>query len=220
MGAMADNDTRRGTRYADQAIIEYVDKVHVPQDEALERAFAAPEREGMPAIMLGPSEARMVQLLLRMIRAERVIEIGTLAGYSALHMAAALPPSGKLWSIDFDPAHAEVARANIAAAGYQDRVEVLVGSGLDVLPTLEPHGPFDAVFIDADKENYDGYGQWAARHLRSGGLVLADNAYVFGQLLEDSERGHHMRRFHEQTAEVFHSVCIPTPDGMVLGIKK
>lgn len=217
---MADNDTRQGKGYADEAILAYVNKVHSGHDAPLERAFTAPEQEGMPAIMLGPSEARLLELLLRMIRAERVVEIGTLAGYSALRMAAALPPGGKLWSIEMDPAHAQVARANIAAAGYGDRVEVVVGSALELLPDLAQHGPFDAVFLDADKEGYARYGQWAARNLRTGGLLLGDNAYLFGHLLEDSERGRSMRGFHEQTAEAFYSVCIPTPDGLVLGIKK
>lgn len=220
MAAMADNDTRQGKGYADAAILAYVNKVHAGHDEALDRAFAAPDREGMPAIMLGPSEARLLELLMRMIRAERVVEIGTLAGYSALRLAAGLGQGGKLWSIEMDPEHARVARANIEAAGYGDRVEVMVGSALELLPGLAQHGPFDAVFLDADKESYDRYGQWAADNLRPGGLLLGDNAYLFGHLLEDSGRGRHMRGFHEQTAEAFDSVCIPTPDGLVLGIKR
>lgn len=217
---MADNESRAGKRYSDEALLSYVNRLHAAHDEALERAFATPAGGDMPAIMLGPSEARLVELFLRMIHAERVVEIGTLAGYSALRMAAALPPGGKLWSIEADPDFARVARANIEAGGYADRVEVVVGKALDVLPSLEVHGPFDAVFVDADKESYDRYGQWAARHLRPGGLLVGDNAYLFGALLEEEERGRNMRRFHEETAAAFHSVCIPTPDGMVLGIKK
>ncbi|HWN70315.1 MAG TPA: class I SAM-dependent methyltransferase, partial [Haliangium sp.] len=160
------------------------------------------------------------EILLRMHGARRVVELGTLAGYSALRMAAALGPDGKLWTIDNEPLHAEVARQNIALAGYQDRVEVLVGKGMAVLPTIEQHGPFDAVFLDADKESYHLYGAWAARHLRTGGLLIADNAYVFGNLLADTAAGRSVRQMHEEAARHFHSVCIPTPDGLLLAIKK
>lgn len=217
---MADNDSRQGKRYAETAILEYVENVHARHDQGLQAAFSAPAEHDIPAIMVGPSEGRLLELLLRMIAAERVVEVGTLAGYSAIRMAAALPASGKLWTIEYDPGHAEVARRNIAAAGYADRVEVLVGAGLDILPTLEAKGPFDAVFIDADKVNYDHYGQWAEKNLRPGGLLIGDNAYLFGELLDESDRGRAMRRFHEQAARAFHSVCVPTPDGLLVGIKR
>ena len=89
-----------------------------------------------------------------------------------------------------------------------------------MLPTLEDHGPFDAVFIDADKVNYHHYGRWAVANLRPGGIVLGDNAYLFGELLDDSDRGRAMREFHQIVAASCDSVCIPTPDGLVLGIKR
>jgi caffeoyl-CoA O-methyltransferase len=218
---MADKDSRAGTRYANERIRDYLDSVHAAHDAGLEAAFSAPgEHSEIPAIMVGPSEGRLLELLLRMIAAERVVEIGTLAGYSAIRMAAALPATGRLWTIEYEPRHAEVARANIAGAGHADRVTVMVGAALDILPTLEQHGPFDAVFIDADKINYDHYGQWALRNLRSGGLLLGDNAYLFGQLMDDSDGAAAMRRFHEQAAKACDSVCIPTPDGLLLGIKR
>ena len=97
---------------------------------------------------------------------------------------------------------------------------VVVGAGREVLPTLSGQGPFDAVFIDADKENYDHYGRWAIDHLRPGGLVIGDNAYFFGKLLEDSAGARAMRGFHELVAAACDSVCVPTPDGLVVGIKK
>jgi caffeoyl-CoA O-methyltransferase len=146
--------------------------------------------------------------------------VGTLAGYSTIHLARGLAPGGHLWSVEYDGHHAEVARGNIEAAGLTDRVTVVQGAGLDVLPTLEEHGPFDAVFIDADKVNYDGYGRWAARNLRPGGLLLGDNAVYFGRLLEDADAAPAMRRFHEEAAAHFDTVCIPTPDGLLLGIKR
>jgi caffeoyl-CoA O-methyltransferase len=97
---------------------------------------------------------------------------------------------------------------------------VIEGAGVDVLPTLVSHGPFDAVFIDADKVNYDRYGAWAMDNLRPGGIVLGDNAFLFGELLDDSDRGRAMRAFHALVAKQCDSVCIPTPDGLVLGIKR
>lgn len=215
---MADSDSRSGVRYATQPILDYVNRVHAGHDAGLARAFTVPEF--MPAIQVGPSEGRLLYLLLRLVGARKVVEVGTLAGYSAIHMARALPADGHLWSIEYEATHAEVARGNLANAGLADKVTVLVGAGRDVLPTLDGDGPFDAVFIDADKVNYDHYGRWAIAHLRPGGLVLGDNAYLFGELVDDSDRGRAMRAFHELVAAACDSVCIPTPDGLVLGIKR
>jgi caffeoyl-CoA O-methyltransferase len=216
---MADDASRDGgKRYTTPQLLEYVNRVHAPHDAALAQAFAIPE--GIPAIQVGPSEGRLLSLLLRLAGAKKVVEVGTLVGYSAIHMARALAPGGRLWSIEYEPRHAEVARANIAAAGLADRVTVVVGAGRDVLPTLEGEAPFDAVFIDADKQSYDHYGRWAVEHLRPGGLVIGDNAYLFGQLLGDDDRARAMRGFHELVAAACDSVCIPTPDGLVLGVKR
>lgn len=217
---MADNDSRAGKRYAVPAITNYLNGVHCAHDANLEAAFQAPAANDMPAIMISPTEGRTVELLLRMIGARRVVEVGTLAGYSAIRMAAALPPDGRLYTVEYDAKHVEVARTAIARAGFADRVQVIHGAALDVLPTLVQHGPFDAVFIDADKVNYDRYGEWAVANLRPGGLLLGDNAYLFGDLMDDSDRGRAMRRFHEYAAQTCHSVCLSTPDGLLLGIKK
>jgi caffeoyl-CoA O-methyltransferase len=215
---MADNDSRAGARYTTPAILDFVNRTHAPQDAALARAFAVPE--GVPAIQVGPSEGQLISLLVRLGGVAKAVEIGTLVGYSAIHIARALGDGGHLWSIEYEPRHAEIARANLAAAGLSDRVTVHVGAGVDVLPTLVSHGPFDAVFIDADKVSYDRYGAWAIANLRKGGLVLGDNAYLFGELMDDSDRGRAMRGFHEQVAKACDSVCIPTPDGLVLGVKR
>jgi caffeoyl-CoA O-methyltransferase len=215
---MADSDSRAGERYATPAILSWTGEVHAAHDAGLARAFTTPD--GVPSIMVGPSEGRLLHLLMKLVGARRVVEIGTLVGYSAVHMARGLAAGGHLWTIEYEPRHAELARGNLAAAGMADRVSVEVGAGLDVLPRLEGHGPFDAVFIDADKVNYDHYGRWAIDHLRPGGLVLGDNAYLFGELLEESDRGRAMRAFHELVAAACDSVCIPTPDGLVVGVKR
>ena len=215
---MADQDSRAGSRYATQPILDYTARVHAAHDPALAQAFAVPE--GIPAIQVGPSEGKLLELLLRLAGARKVVEVGTLVGYSAIHMARVLPADGHLWTIEFEAKHAEIARGNLAKAGLADRATVLVGAGRDMLPTLDGKGPFDAVFIDADKVNYDHYGRWALAHLRKGGLVIGDNAYLFGELLDDSDRGRAMRAFHEMVAKECDSVCIPTPDGLVVGIKR
>jgi caffeoyl-CoA O-methyltransferase len=215
---MADSDSRAGSRYATGPILDWCAQTHAPHDAGLARAFATPE--GVPAIMVGPSEGRLLALLCQLGGVRNAVEVGTLVGYSAIHIARALPDGGKLWSIEFDALHAGIARDNLAAAGVADKVTVLEGAGLDVLPTIEQHGPFDAVFIDADKVNYDKYGAWAIANLRKGGIVLGDNSFLFGELLEDSDRGRAMRAFHELVAKHCDSVNIPTPDGLVLGIKR
>jgi caffeoyl-CoA O-methyltransferase len=212
-------DTPRAeARNATPAILDYLHRVHVPKDAGLARAFAVPD--GIPAIQVSPADGRLLGLLLTLVRASKVVEVGTLIGYSAIHMARALAPGGHLWTIEYDPRHAEVARDNLAAAGVADRVTVLVGAGREILPTLDGHAPFDAVFIDADKVSYDHYGRWAVDHLRPGGLVLGDNAYLFGDLLADTDRGRAMRGFHEVVAAHCDSVCASTPEGLVIGIKR
>ncbi|MBA3460095.1 MAG: O-methyltransferase [Deltaproteobacteria bacterium] len=215
---MADNDSRAGQRYTTKAILDYVNTTHVPHDAGLTRAFAVPD--GVPAIQVGPSDGKLIRMLLQLAGAKKVVEVGTLVGYSAIHIAKALPADGHVWSIEFEPKHAAIARENLAAAGLADKVEILVGTGIEMLPQIAHLAPFDAVFIDADKVNYHVYGKWAVEHLRSGGLVLGDNAYLFGELMEDSDRGRAMRAFHELVAASCDSVCAPTPDGLVVGIKR
>jgi caffeoyl-CoA O-methyltransferase len=215
---MADQDSRAGKTYTTPEIVDYCDRTHVPHDAGLARAFAVPD--GIPTIQVGPSDGKLLYLLLKMIDAKKVVELGTLVGYSAIVMARALGEGGKLWSIEAEPNHAQIARANIAAAGFADRVTVLTGTGKQTLPTLVDQGPFDAVFIDADKESYDDYGAWAIANLRRGGLVLGDNAYLFGNLMADTSGGKAMRAFHERVARDCDSVCVPTPDGLVVGIKR
>lgn len=216
---MADFDSREGLRYADAAISDYLDQLHAPHDAALARAYGAPEQHDMPAIQISPSEGKTISLLLRLVGARTVIEVGTLAGYSALRMARELPEDGHLWSLELDPKHAAVAAANLEAAGLSGRVEILVGDALVNLAALAPETPVDAVFIDADKGRYPDYLEHAERLLRPGGLLLADNVYLFGRLLEESHEAAAMRRFHERVAERFDSVCLPTPDGLLVGLR-
>ncbi len=217
---MADEASRAGERYATAQILEYTATVHHPPDAALERAYEAPGRHGMPAIQVGPSEGRFLELLLRLGGARNVVEVGTLAGYSALWIARALPPDGRVWTIEADPAHAAIAQELLADANLGGRVSLLQGDAADLLPELTSEGPFCAVFLDADKGRYDVYGRWATANLRPGGLLIADNAYLFGRLLDESPEAAAMRRFHEEMAQSYRSVCVPTPDGLAVGIRR
>lgn len=217
---MADNDSRGGLVYFTRALLDWTTELHAPHDQALKYAFEAPAKNKMPAIQLAPSEAKLTEMLLRLAGAKQVVEVGTLAGYSAVRLARALPADGHVHTIEYDARHAEVARKVIETAGESKRVTVHVGAGVEVLPTLEKFGPFDAMFIDADKENYDAYGRWGAKHLRKGGLLIGDNVFLFGDLLDDTPRAAAMRRFHEEATQHFDSVTIPTPDGLLLGIKR
>ena len=204
---MADPSSRKGQRYATPAILDYVDALHASHDGALAAAFEAPAREGMPAIQVGASEGRLLELLARLAGARLAVEVGTLAGYSAIRLARGLGPEGWLFTLESDARHAAVARARIAGAGLGDRVEIVEGDAAVTLSGVAAHG------------RYDLYGRWAAANLRPGGLLIADNAYFFGRLLEpdDADAGA-MRRFHEEAAARFETVCVPTPDGLLLGL--
>jgi caffeoyl-CoA O-methyltransferase len=215
---MSDPDSRTGSRYTTPEITRFVDSVHAQHDAGLARAFSASESHGLPAIQLAASEGKLLTLLMRLCGARQVVEVGTLAGYSALRIVRGLAPGGRLWTFELDPQHAQVARANLAAAGVAGQVEVRVGPALDGLAALEPEGPFDAVFIDADKAGYPDYARWARRNLRSGGLLIGDNAYYFGELLSDRPESARMREFHEYVSREFDSVCVPTPDGLVVAV--
>ncbi|GAC1572110.1 MAG: O-methyltransferase [Polyangiales bacterium] len=213
--------TRNEKNHLTPDVLAYVQKTHVTHDAGLQRAFDTPSREGIPSIMVGPADGKLLALLLRMISAEKVVEIGTLAGYSTIHMARSLPSSGHVFTIEADPKHAELARQNFVSAKVESRVTLIEGSAAEVLAMIENEGPFDAVFIDADKGNYDVYGRWAAAHVRVGGLLLGDNALYFGKLTQEGDpAAAAMRRFHEEAREHFDTTCVLTPEGLLLGVRR
>ncbi len=156
----------------------------VETDPVLEAALTASEAAGLPAIAVAPNQGKLLHLLARLTGARRILEIGTLGGYSTIWLARALPRDGQLITLEFDHRHAEVARANIASAGLADRVEVRVGAALDTLPTLT--GPFDLFFIDADKVNNAAYVEWALRLSTVGSLIIVDNVVRGGRVVDDA----------------------------------
>lgn len=156
----------------------------VDSDPALEEALRAQHDAGLPAIEVAPVNAKFLHLLTRIAGARRVLEIGTLGGYSTIWFARAVGAGGRVVTIEAEPANAEIARANLERAGVADRVEILVGRGTDVLPTLDGGEPFDLVFVDADKESNTAYLDWAARLGRPGTVVVLDNVVRGGEVAD------------------------------------
>jgi predicted O-methyltransferase YrrM len=161
----------------------FTDLLHT-EDDALRAARDAGAAAGMPAIEVSAQHAKLLSLWVRVAKARRVLEIGTLAGYSTIALARAVGPDGSVVSLEFEPAHAEVARANLERAGVADRAEIIVGAALDTLPALADRAPFDLVFIDADKENNVAYVEWAISLGAPGTVIIVDNIARFGRVLD------------------------------------
>lgn len=187
------------------AVDEYVTRLLAPSDEALDAAVRAGEEAGLPQIQVSPPQGKLLHLLVKTIGAKSILEFGTLAGYSTIWLARALPVGGRLITLEANPEYAEVAAASIAAAGLSEAVEVRVGPALDQLPQLDAEGvgPFDLTFIDADKVHTPDYFAWALEHSRPGSLIIADNVIRDGRLADLSDDDPAIaaqRSFHEQLA--------------------
>jgi predicted O-methyltransferase YrrM len=189
-----------GPRFGD--VDTYINDHLVGADPVLDAALARAADAGLPAHDVAPNQGKLLHLLARMCRARSVLELGTLAGYSTIWLARAVPAGGRVITLEAEPRHAEVARANVVAAGVADRVEVRVGAALDTLPALvdEGAGPFDLVFIDADKQHNPEYLEWSLRLTRPGSVIVADNVVRGGELADgasDDPRIQAIRRFTE-----------------------
>lgn len=203
----------------------YVRRLFAPEDEVLEELRYEISRRDLPEIYVSAEVGKLLQVLLAAIGARRVLEIGTLGGYSAIWMARALPPGGELITLERDERHAEFAREFVARAGLEDVIEVRVGDARDLLPALaEERGSasFDAAFIDADKESYGTYLDWALTLVRPGGLIIGDNAFRDGRVLDDDpdEATRAIQSFNERMAahDRIVSTVIPIRDGVAVGV--
>ncbi len=167
---------------------DYCDGLLIGADPVLAAARAAATAAGLPEIAVSPSQGKFLHLLARIAGARRVLEIGALGGYSTIWMARALPADGSLISLEANPKHLDVARANIARAGFANQVEFRLGAALDTLPRLEAEaaGPFDFIFIDADKPNIPNYVAWALRLARVGAVIVVDNVIRDGRVADGS----------------------------------
>ena len=168
------------------ALDRYIDDLFAPEDAALTAALTDSKAAGLPAIQISAGQGKFLYLLAKLVGARRILELGTLGGYSTIWLARALGADGKLVSLEFEPRHAEVARANLARAGLAAKAEVIVGAALDTLPEViaKADGPFDLVFIDADKVNYPNYFGLIIGAMRPGALILADNVIRAGAVLK------------------------------------
>lgn len=206
---------------------QYIRTLYAQEDGAQQAAKAAAEATGLP-IHISPERGKLLQLTARMLQARNILEIGSFTGYSALWLAQALPKDGMLHTIEKNPAHAAIAAESIARAAYGRRIHIHTGDALDILPGLAAKGPFDFVFIDADKRQYPDYLHWAERYLRRGGVLAVDNTLLSGSVYSKTLPGRIrattrdiMRRFNRQLAENpdFSSLLLPMDDGLTLALK-
>jgi predicted O-methyltransferase YrrM len=193
------------------AVDGYIAEHLLPPDPVLEAVVAASAAAGLPPIAITPNQGKLLELLARIHHAHSILELGTLGGYSTIWLARALPEGGRLITLEREPNYAEVAGANISNAGFADMVQVRVGTALQTLPELhgEGVGPFDLIFIDADKQNYPGYLEWSLKLSRVGTLIVGDNVVRAGAILDpeaddpsfgDSGIAAGVRRFYEMLA--------------------
>jgi caffeoyl-CoA O-methyltransferase len=210
----------------DSRLAAFVAKTYVPEDDVLREIRERCAREGLPDIQIASLDARHLEVLASVAGARKAVEIGTLGGYSGVSILRGMGIGGILDTIEIDARHAEVARESFRRAGYTTQARIHQGAAADVLPKLVASGPYDLCFIDADKEGYPEYLNWAADNLRPGGIVLADNVFLFGELTDKPTGARAtaiagMQAFHQILANSgrFRATVLPTGEGMALGVR-
>ncbi|MCY9658827.1 O-methyltransferase [Paenibacillus chondroitinus] len=215
-----------------EKVDQYIKERLIPHDTVLENSLAANQLAGLPAYDVSPTQGKFLNLLIQMKGAKRILEIGTLGGYSTIWMARALPPDGKLVTLELDPIHARVASENISHAQLSELVELRVGDALEQLAQLDNEGvePFDLIFIDADKPNNPHYLKWALHFSHPGTVIIGDNVIRDGEVInEESQdpRVQGVRQFYDLLADeprisatAIQTVGSKGYDGFVLGIVK
>lgn len=213
-----------------EAVDQYIGNLFRDEDDCLKATAQSIIDSGIPQISISPNQGKFLHILARLANAKKILEVGTLGGYSTIWMARALPKDGKLITIEIDKKHAEVAKENFNRCGLSAKIDVRLGKAIDVLPILEQEGagPFDMIFIDADKPPYTEYFQWALKLSRPGTLIIADNVVREGKiLLEESpdEMVAGVKRFNKYlseckdiTATIFQTVGAKEHDGMAICI--
>ena len=212
-----------------ESVDDYVSGLFGDEDEALRKTVKSIKDENIPQISVSANQGKFLQVLARLCNAKKILEIGTLAGYSTIWMARALPKSGKLISLELDPHHAEVAKRNISAAGLSNIVDIRLGKAMDSLQQLikEGAGPFDMIFIDADKPPYKEYFELSLKLARPGTLIIADNVIRDGKVLLDKtdEMAEGAKRFNAAlagnnavTATIIQTVGTKEHDGMAIAV--
>src|SRR5450432_889647 len=213
-----------------KAVDRYISDLFNPQDDALIAAELSHKQEGIPHINVSPNMGKLLYLLVKLTNAKKILELGTLAGYSTIWMAKALPDDGRLISLEIDPRHAGIARKNISRSGLSDKIEIHVGKAIDLLPVLvkENAGPFDMIFIDADKPPYTEYFELSLKLSRPGTLIIADNVIRDGKVLDPSQEDPMVKgaqRFNKALAAhkgvdatILQTIGVKEYDGMAIAV--
>ncbi|MBN8569485.1 MAG: O-methyltransferase [Ignavibacteria bacterium] len=215
-----------------EEVDNYIEKLLIPQDNALIRAEESLAAENIPQISVSPNQGKFLQIMAFSCNAKRILEVGTLAGYSTIWMARTLPADGKLITIEFELHHAEIAKKNISAAGLESKIEIITGKALEVLDKMitENTEPFDMIFIDADKPPYTEYFQRALKLSHSGTIIITDNVIRNGDILHENsadEKVMGVQRFNkflsgckEVNATIIQTVGVKEYDGMAIAVVK
>jgi len=203
---------------------DYIADRTAREDEFLRDLKSHARAEGIPSIWISAEQASLMQILLRLCRAREVVEVGTLAGYSAIWMARALPPEGRVRTIEISGKHADFAERWVAKSDVAAKIRIFRGSGREILPTIQAESA-DAVFLDADKASYPDYLKESLRIVRPGGLIMADNAFAFGSLFDRNESDpdiEAIRAFNDIMARqtALQSIILPLGDGLWVGVRR
>lgn len=211
---------------------QYISNLFNDEDNILKETIQSLDKEGLPQISVSATQGKFLQIMALLCNAKKILELGTLGGYSTIWLARALPSNGKLITIEFDKHHAEVAQQNITKAGLENKVDIRIGKAIDILPELikNNEGPFDMIFIDADKPPYTEYFEYAVKLSRPGTLIICDNVIREGKVLDKNETDEMVRgaqRFNEMlsknqdvTATIIQTVGSKEHDGMAIAIVK
>lgn len=206
-----------------EPLAQYTSDLFAPEDDVLRELRAELPRRDIPVINVNALEGRLLQFLLRAVNARKALEIGSLGGYSGIWIARALPPGGKLITLEINPHHAAMAREFYAKAGVADKVELREGAAIDTLPQLATEAPFDFCFIDADKNNNPAYLNHALQLVRKGGIIAIDNAFRHGAILDPNDHDPETEGVRESNRQMatdsrLFSTIITTTDGLAVGI--
>ena len=213
----------------DPKTLEYLEKVFSPEDSVLKKIRENSTASDLPDIHVGPFDGLHLTVLAKAFSAKRIVEIGTLGGYSGTCLLRGGGPDAKLYTFEMNPRNADVARKNFALAGVERQVEIFEGPAIDNLPKIEKFGTFDLVFIDADKGGYPAYLDWAYKNLRKGGAVLGDNTLAWG-LIAKTDFKEERERKQIEALRSFNELCardgrwlatmLPTGEGLTLAVKR
>lgn len=210
----------------DEAKENYITSLFAQEDEALSQVITS-LREDEAHMQISPTEGKTLHTLVKMIGAIKIIELGTLGGYSSIWMARAMDAGSKLYAIEIDYKKKDRILNNLNKCNVADKVELIIGKALNILPELEAYGPFDMIFIDADKANYLNYLDWAEKNIRKGGLIVGDNTFLFGAVYGDNSKDINpdtiktMKEFNARLSnkDKYTSIILPTAEGMTIAVK-